>query len=71
MSFFMRHLASYCVRVGSLNVGIMTGRKGSLVDMIETRTVGVLCVSKRIDGRGTKRNGWGRLQVAAGRVIQW
>ena len=71
MSFFMRHLASYCVRVGSLNVGIMTGREGSLADMIETRTVGVLCVSKRIDGRGTKRNSWGRLQVAAGRVIQW
>ena len=67
----MRHLASYCVRVGSLNVGIMTGREGSLADMIETRTVGVLCVSKRIDGRGTKRNSWGRLQVAAGRVIQW
>ena len=71
MSFFMRHLASYCVRVGSLNVGIMTGREGSLADMIETRTVGVLCVSKRIDGRGTKRNSWGRLQVAAGRVIRW
>ena len=28
MSFFMRHLASYCMRVGSLNVGIMTGREG-------------------------------------------
>ena len=52
-------------------VGIMTGREGSLADMIETRTVGVLCVSKRIDGRGTKRNSRGRLQVAAGRVIQW
>ena len=38
MSFFMRHLDSYCVRVGSLNVG------GSLADMMETRTVGVLCV---------------------------
>ena len=71
MSFFMRHLASYCVRVGSLNVGIMTGREGSLADMIETRTVGVLCVSKIIDGRETKRNSWGRLQVATGRVIQW
>ena len=47
------------------------GKRRSLADMIETRTVGVLCVSKRIDGRGTKRNSWGRLQVAAGRVIQW
>ena len=26
MSFFMRHLDSYCVRVGSLNVGTVTGR---------------------------------------------
>ena len=26
MSFFMRHFDSYCVRVGSLNVGTVTGR---------------------------------------------
>ena len=26
MSFFMRHLDSYCVRLGSLNVGTVTGR---------------------------------------------
>ena len=27
--------------------------------MMETRKVGVLCVCKRLDGRGTKRNSWG------------
>ena len=26
MSFFMRYLDSYCVRVGSLNVGTVAGR---------------------------------------------
>ena len=26
MSFFMRHLDSYCMRVGSFNVGTVTGR---------------------------------------------
>ena len=30
---------------------------------METRKVGVLCVS-RLDGRGTKRNSWGMLEVA-------
>ena len=43
MSFFMRHLDSYCVRVGSLNVWTVTGKGGSLAVM-ETRQVGVLCV---------------------------
>ena len=32
--------------------------------MMETRKVGVLCV-KRLDGRGIKRNSWGKLQVAS------
>ena len=27
--------------------------------MMETRKFGVLCVCKRLDGRGTKRNSWG------------
>ena len=45
MSFCMRHLDSYCVRVGSLNVGTVTGRGGELGGyMTETRQVGVLCV---------------------------
>ena len=30
MSFFMWHLDSYCVIVGSLNVGTVTGRGGEL-----------------------------------------
>ena len=32
------------MRVGSLNIGTMTGREGSLADMMETGMVGVLCV---------------------------
>ena len=30
MSFFMRYLDSYCVRVGSLNVGTVTGKDREL-----------------------------------------
>ena len=30
-----------------------------MADMMETRKVGLLCVCKRLDGRGTKRNSWG------------
>ena len=41
---FMRNVDSYCVRVGSLNVGTVTGKGGSLADMMETRHVGLLCV---------------------------
>ena len=41
---FMRNVDSYCVRVGSLNVGTVTGKGGSLADMMETRNVGLLCV---------------------------
>ena len=40
----MRNVDSYCVRVGSLNVGTVTGKGGSLADMMETRNVGLLCV---------------------------
>ena len=47
------------MRVGSLNVGTVTGKGRSLADMMETRKVGLLCVCKRLDGRGTKRNNWG------------
>ena len=32
------------MRVGSLNVGTVTGKGGSLADMMETRNVGFLCV---------------------------
>ena len=32
------------MRVGSLNVGTVTGKGRSLVDMMETRNVGLLCV---------------------------
>ena len=41
------------MRVGSLNVGTVTGKGRSLADMMETRKVGVLCACKRLDGRGT------------------
>ena len=47
------------MRVGSLNVGTVTGKGRSLADMMETRKVGLLFVCKRLDGRGTKRNNWG------------
>ena len=40
------------MRVGSLNVGTVTGKGGSLADMMETRNL-VCCVCKRLDGRGT------------------
>ena len=32
------------MRVGSLNVGTVTGKGGSSADMMETRNVGLLCV---------------------------
>ena len=32
------------MRVGSLNVGAVTGKGVSLADMMETRNVGLLCV---------------------------
>ena len=38
----MRNVDSYCVRVGRLNVGTVTGKGGSLADMMETRYVGLL-----------------------------
>ena len=31
MSFCMRHLDSYCVRVGSLNVGMVMGRGAMII----------------------------------------
>ena len=59
----MRHLDSCYVRVGSLNVGTVAGRGRELggYDGNE-KDWNVVC--KRLDGRGTKRNSWGRLQVA-------
>ena len=41
---FMRNVDSYCVRVGSLNVGTLRGKGRSLADMMETRKVRLLCV---------------------------
>ena len=35
----MRNVDSYCVRVGSLNVGTVTGKGRSLANMMETRNV--------------------------------
>ena len=32
------------MRVGSLDVGTVTGKERSLADMMETRKVGLLCV---------------------------
>ena len=32
------------MRAGILNVGTVTGKGGSLADMMETRNVGLLCV---------------------------
>ena len=59
MSFFMRNLDSYCVRVGSLNVGTVTerGRELGGYDGNE-KGWSACCVCKRLDGRGTKRNSW-------------
>ena len=42
------------VRVGTLNVGTMTGRGRELADLMERRKVGY-CVCMRRDGRGTRR----------------
>ena len=39
----MRNVDSYCVRVGSFNVGTVTGEGRSLADMM-ARKVGLLCV---------------------------
>ena len=36
------------VRVGTLNVGSMTGRGRDLADLMERRKVGVLCVQETI-----------------------
>ena len=54
----MQNLDSYCVRVGSLNVGTVTGKGRSLADMMETRKVRLLCV-KETRWKGYKRNSWG------------
>ena len=48
---FMRHLDSYCVRVGSLNVRTVTGRGRALADMMERLE---WCLCRRLEGRGTK-----------------
>ena len=41
---FYAECDSYCVRVGSLNVGTVTGKGRSLADMMESKEVGLLCV---------------------------
>ena len=43
------------VRVGTLNVGSMTGRGRELADLMERRKV-ECCVCRRPGGRGTRRN---------------
>ena len=53
----MRNLGSYCVRVGSLNVGTVTGR-GRGLGGYDGNEKGWSGVCKRLDGRGTKRNSW-------------
>ena len=58
---FMRHLDSYCERVGSLNVRTVAGRGRELGGYYGNEKG--WCVV-RLDRRGTKRNSWGRLQVA-------
>ena len=60
MSFFMRHLDSYCVRVVSLNVGTVT-RRGRELGGYDGNDKGWVecCVCKRLEGRGTTRNSWG------------
>ena len=54
----MRNLDSYCVRVGSLNVGSVTGR-GRELGGYDGNEKGWSVVCKRLDGRDTKRNSWG------------
>ena len=34
------------IRVGALNIGIMTGRKRELEDMMERRNVDILCLQE-------------------------
>ena len=52
------------VRVGTLNVGSMTGRGRELADLMERRKVGVLCVcaGDPMEGEQGERLMW-RLQV--------
>ena len=45
------------VRVGTLNVGSMTGRGRELADLMERRKVGVLCVQET-RWKGTRRKSW-------------
>ena len=55
------------VRVGTLNMGTMTGRGGELADMMERRKVGVLCVQKtRWKGDRAKELGGGCQLIRSG-----
>ena len=42
------------VRVGTLNVGTMTGKGRELADMMERRKVDILCVQERPSGWGVR-----------------
>ena len=57
MSFFMRYLDCYCMRVGSLNIGPVTGR-GMKLGGYDGNEKCWSVVCKRLDGRGTNRNSW-------------
>ena len=51
MSFFIRHLDSYCVRVGSLNVGTVAGRGRELGGYAgNEKCCSVVCVRNWMEG---------------------
>ena len=52
------------VRVGTLNVGTMTGRGRELTDLMETGGRWKCCVCRRLDGRGQGERVGRRLPVA-------
>ena len=37
------------IRVGTLNIGTMTGRERELADMMERRNVDILCLQKNVE----------------------
>jgi hypothetical protein len=57
------------IRVGSWNVGSLTGKLRELVDAASRRRVNILC--RRQNGRGKKRRRWRTLVSSFGTQEQW
>ena len=55
-----RRVPDETLRVGTLNVGTMTGKGRELVDLMKRRKLGVLCVQET-RWKGNRRGSWGKV----------